>query len=212
MKRDQTRRVLGVDPGSRTTGWGIIDHAPDGALTLVDCGSISAARSRTLPDRLVTVHDALVRIIEEYRPHALAIETAYSGPNVQSALRLGEVRAVAMLGARKRGLSVHEYPPARIKKAVTGLGNARKGRVRDLVVAALGEEVLHVAQDFDTTDALAAAICHVYDVGGLPEALAGIGVAAGSIGGGAKLGKRRKGSARFTAQDLARRGLLPEGS
>ncbi len=195
------RRVLGIDPGTRTTGWGVIDRDERGGLHLVACGSIRSPARRPLPDRLLDIHDAVAVVIADHEPHTLSIETAYSGPNVQSALRLGECRAVCMLAGRRAGLEVAEYPPARIKKAVTGSGNARKGRVRDLVGSALGRDLSEVAFDLDTSDALATALCHLYATDGPLSAAILVG----------ERKKRRSGRARFTAADLAKRGMLPEG-
>jgi len=90
-------RVLGVDPGSVSTGWGVIERDAAGRLALLSCGSIGVSRRRALPDRLLSIFERLCDVIAEHRPHVLSIETAHSGPNVQSALRLGECRAVAIV-------------------------------------------------------------------------------------------------------------------
>ena len=206
----EATRVLGVDPGSQATGWGVVAPCPDGRVQLVACGCIRPPQGTGIPDRLVAIHEQLAAVIAEHQPQAMGIETAFHGRNAQSALRLGECRAVALLTARQAGLEVREYAPARIKKALTGRGNARKGQVRAMVLARLAEPTPELPASLDTSDALATAICLLNLDASLldgtdqrddPAALARSSVRAQAT-------TRRRKRKRFTADDLARRGLI----
>lgn len=150
-------RVIGVDPGSRATGWGIVDRHKRG-LCGVAAGVIRAAQA-PLEERIRTIHQGLTHILLEYQPDVMAIEDMYFAPRyAQAALRLGHARGVILLAAAERGLSVHAYPPAIVKRAIAGHGQAKKDQVARMVERMLDWK--KVTQS-DTTDALAIALTHL---------------------------------------------------
>jgi crossover junction endodeoxyribonuclease RuvC len=152
-------RVLGVDCGSRVTGYGVIDT--DGAdCVFVRCGAIRSKASDPLPNRLKNIYIGIVEIIRELQPHAAAFESLFYATNVQSALKLGHVRGVSIFAAVEASLPVFEYSPLEVKSAVTGYGRAEKPQVQQMVRALLKLNAL--PEPYDASDALAVAICHVH--------------------------------------------------
>ena len=151
-------RILGVDPGSQSTGYGLVE-VHNGAPRYLDCNTIRPGRTKSLPDRLLAIHDGLAAIIAEHLPEVVAVETAFYHKSAQSTLVLGHVRGVILLSARKAGLPVDEYAPRDIKVAVTGSGNAAKEQVAFMVRGILGLTE-DQAPSLDATDALAVALCH----------------------------------------------------
>src|SRR5256885_648552 len=123
-------RVLGIDCGTEYTGYGVVEHGHDGKLICLSCGAIKLSTRNTMASRLATIFEGLGRIITEHRPDNVAIEDVFYALNVKSALKLGQVRGVAMLAASTAGLDVSEYSPLSIKSAVVGYGKAeeRQGR------------------------------------------------------------------------------------
>jgi len=150
-------RVLGVDPGTAVTGWGVVERC-GGAFVHLAHGTIVTAAADTLPRKLIAIHRVLAERCAEWAPDTLALEKSFVGRNVQSAFRLGEVRGVTMLVAATLGLLVAEYSPAEVKLAVTGTGAAEKPQVARAVVRELA---LATALRPDAADALALAICHL---------------------------------------------------
>ena len=161
-------RVLGVDPGSLRTGWGVIDRRRQ-SLEFRAGGVIVPKDHLSLPERLQIIYVNLIGTIQYWTPQALSLEKAFVAHNVQSAFRLGEVRGVVLLAAAQTGLRVTEHNPTEIKTAVTGYGRADKQQVQKAVYALLGSKAMPgvAPQDLglpmsqDATDALAAAICHL---------------------------------------------------
>ena len=152
-------RVLGVDCGSRVTGYGVIDS--DGAdCVFVRCGAIRSKPSDPLVDRLKCIYSGIVEIIRDVHPDAAAFESLFYATNVQSALKLGHVRGVSMFAAAEAKLAVYEYTPLEVKSAVTGYGRAEKPQVQQMVRALLKLDT--PPQPYDASDALAVAICHVH--------------------------------------------------
>jgi crossover junction endodeoxyribonuclease RuvC len=150
-------RILGVDPGTLVTGFGVID-CEGGTMSLVDYGIVRMKASDSLPIRLEKIHVGLLEVIERTAPDECAIESAFYSKNVQSTLKLGHARGVAILAAVLRQVPTSEYAPREIKQAVTGSGAASKEQVEYMVMQMLKIEKRH---DFlDATDALAIAICH----------------------------------------------------
>lgn len=148
-------RVLGIDPGSQRTGFGIIDcHA--GGERHVASGCIQAG-SGDMVARLQRIYAAMIALVIEHRPTMVAIERVFLHRNPDSALKLGQARGVALCAAASQGASVHEYAPRAIKMAVTGYGAAGKPQVSQMVCTLLQLRVAPVA---DAADALAAALCH----------------------------------------------------
>lgn len=150
-------RVLGVDPGSRRTGWGVVERRR-GKLRCVAAGVVKLKPKAPLADRLELVYDGLEAIIEEHAPRSVAVEDVFYAKFANAAIKLGHVRGVVLLLAAKRGLGLAEYPPALVKRTVSGRGAADKDQLGRLVCAMLGIEDPLPA---DATDALAVAITHL---------------------------------------------------
>ena len=150
--------VLGVDPGTLVTGYGVVTSGING-LQLLACGSISNSPRLPMSARLNRIHTELSHIIELYKPGEFAIESAFYGKNAQSALKLGHARGVLILAAAHAGLPVSEYTPREIKKAVTGNGNASKPQIRFMVHSLI--RLRKTSMNLDTADAIATAICHL---------------------------------------------------
>ncbi len=153
-------RVLGVDCGTEYTGFGVVELCPDDALVCLTCGAIKLSPRESLPRRLATIFDRLGVIIQEHRPDNVAIEDVFYALNVKSALKLGQVRGVAMLAASSAGLEVTEYSPLSIKSAVVGYGRAEKPQVQQMVTRLLN--LTEIPEPPDAADALAIAICHLH--------------------------------------------------
>ena len=150
-------RVFGIDPGSERTGYGCIDS--DGrAHRLVMCGAVRAGSAPTFPDQLSVIYRELTALLAEHRPECVAIENIFHAVNARSALKLGHARGVAMLAATEAGVTVVEYTPAEIKRAVVGYGRAEKSQVQLMVRSILRLE--QTISSADAADALAVAICH----------------------------------------------------
>ncbi len=153
-------RVLGIDCGSEITGYGVVEQDSSGGLIAVACGAIRLSTHEPLPVRLNQVFTTLCRIIEQHRPDMVAIEDVFYAANVKSALKLGQVRGVAMLSAAACGKQVAEYAPLAIKSAVVGYGRAEKGQVQHMVAVLLNLSA--PPEPPDVADALAIAICHLH--------------------------------------------------
>lgn len=177
-------RVLGIDPGSRYTGFGIVE-GQGGRLVHVVHGVIRAGSSDPLENRLDQIFHQLGGVIARFRPEAVAVEGLFSFKNARSALILGHARGVALLAAARVGVSVHEYPPARVKKSVGARGAGGKDQVARMVSRLLGIDEIPRA---DATDALAVAICHLHQARG-PGVLRRSGAARRKVG-FASLGER----------------------
>ncbi|HEY8188411.1 MAG TPA: crossover junction endodeoxyribonuclease RuvC [Pyrinomonadaceae bacterium] len=152
-------RILGIDPGSETTGWGVIEGDAR-RYRLVECGTVRASTAQKFPARLLRIANALEEIIQRLRPDACAIEDGFLATNVKVTLKLGQVRGVAMLVAERAALEIHEYSPRLVKQTVVGQGNAEKFQVQQMVKRLLS--LASVPEPHDTADALAVAICHFH--------------------------------------------------
>lgn len=151
-------RLIGLDPGLRATGWGVIE-AEGNRLGYVASGVIRSTESGTLAERLVELHAGLVRVIEAYRPSEAAVEETFVNRNPASTLKLGQARGVALLVPALAGLPVAEYATNQIKKSVVGAGHAQKEQIAMMVrrlLPGVGETA------GDAADALAVAICHAH--------------------------------------------------
>ncbi len=153
-------RVIGVDPGNLVTGFGMISGEA-ARPRYVAAGAIRAVPASRAGERLKSIHDRLLGIIDEHAPLAMSLERSFVAANVQSAFRLGEARAMAMLAAADRGLELFEYAPNEIKLTIAGHGHADKAQVKMMVRRALGLDE-SVALSDDAADALAIALCHLY--------------------------------------------------
>jgi crossover junction endodeoxyribonuclease RuvC len=151
-------RLIGLDPGLRVTGWGVIEAA-DGRLRHVADGVVRSKISDAMAQRLCAIHDGIARVIETYGPEGAAVEETFVNRNPQSTLKLGLARGVVLLAPAQAGLEVAEYAANRVKKSVTGTGHAAKDQVKMMVKTLLPMAELETA---DAADALAVAICHAH--------------------------------------------------
>ncbi len=149
-------RTLGIDPGSRVTGYGVVELA-GGRIVRVDHGEIRIHNRESFTRCLLRIFDALTDVILRTGPQAIALEDIFYGKNVKSLIKQGHVRGVALLAAARSGLPVYEYTPLEVKKAVVGYGRAEKHQVQQMVKAML--DLPQVVSE-DASDALAVAICH----------------------------------------------------
>src|SRR5450432_1273212 len=153
-------RVLGIDCGTEYTGYGVVDLHADDRLTCVVCGAIRVSPRDPMATRLSRISIGLRDLISEHHPDRVALEDVFYAINVKSALKLGQVRGVAMLAAASAGLDVAEYSPLSIKSAVVGYGRAEKHQVQQMVTRLLN--LNEIPEPADAADALAIAICHLH--------------------------------------------------
>ena len=151
--------VLGIDPGTALTGYGVVRGEPFGALALVECGVIRTSARDTLPVRLREIYDDVRALIERLQPDALAVEDVFYSRNVRTTVVLGHARGVVLLAGEQAKLPVYEYPPAEVKKAVVGTGAATKEQVQFMVTRLL--RLRTVPQPVDAADAAAVALAHI---------------------------------------------------
>jgi len=149
-------RVLGIDPGSAVTGWGVVEDG-EGSLRTLGYGTWRLRRRLPLPHRLRHLYDAITQVIVTYRPHALAVEDFFVG-HVRAAVTIGQVRAMALLAAAQADIPVSLYRPLEVKRMVTGYGRGDKARIQSSVQEMLSLQELPTPDD--AADALAVAICH----------------------------------------------------
>ena len=154
--------ILGVDPGTNLTGFGIIKQN-ESNFFLVRNGLIKLSPKNSLPDKLAIIYDGLVEIIRIYKPDEFALETAFYGKNVQSAMKIGYARGAAILAAAHCKVPMSEYSPREIKKSVVGRGAASKEQVSFMIKTILS--VKEKKMKFDESDALAVALCHAFRMG-----------------------------------------------
>lgn len=155
-------RVLGIDPGSETLGWGVVEG--EGLkYKLVDFGTVKSSPREKFSKRLLKIYEGVEAVIEQFKPDAVSVEEAFYAVNVNVALKLGQVRGVVLLLGEKAGLEIAEYSPRLIKQTVVGYGNAEKHQVQEMVRLLL--RLKTVPQPHDAADALAIAICHFHHAG-----------------------------------------------
>jgi len=153
--------ILGIDPGSRKTGYGII-FKQGNRLVHIDNGAIFTQSAENFPQRLEKIFTGLSAIIAQYQPEVVAVEDVFLAKNAQSALKLGQARGAAIVAAVNVGLSVYEYTAMQVKQAVVGTGRAEKTQVQQMIKALLN--LPEIAQE-DASDALAVAVCHAHSAG-----------------------------------------------
>ncbi len=151
--------ILGIDPGTAITGYGLVRSDGDN-LVLEDYGVITTLSGSPLPARLQRIYRELRALIEERSPMAVAVEEIFFSRNVRTALTVGQARGVALLAAAEAGLAVHEYTPLQVKQAIVGYGRATKDQVQQMIKMLLGLET--IPQPDDAADAIAVAICHIH--------------------------------------------------
>ena len=152
--------VIGIDPGIATTGYGLVRERQDGSLETVAYGAILTPANTPLAERLLDLHNQLLKILLLHQPLSGAVEKLFFQRNVRTAITVGQARGVAMLALAQAGVRVAEYTPLEVKQAVVGYGGADKNQVQQMVRALL--ELPEVPRPDDTADALAIAICHVH--------------------------------------------------
>lgn len=155
---DAVLRILGIDPGSSVTGFGVVERRGPRVVHVAH-GTVRTQRGAALADRLAAIQAGLTAAIDEHRPHVVVVERIFAGRSARSALVLGHARGVALVTAALAGLSVLEYTAPEIKLAVVGTGAAEKQQVQAMVARLLG---LDAAPALDAADALAAALCHAH--------------------------------------------------
>ena len=154
----RTIRILGIDPGLRRTGWGVIESEGN-RLIYVGCGSIEPADTLPLAERLVAIHDGLAQVLGEFGPAEAAVEQTFVNKDGAATLKLGQARGVAMLTPARFGITVAEYAPNQVKKTVVGAGHADKNQIRVMLGILLPKATPKSA---DAADALAIAITHAH--------------------------------------------------
>lgn len=152
-------KILGVDPGTAATGYGIIVREGPGAASLLECGVIRTTASAPLAERLRDIHDGLDDVLSRHAPDVVAVEGVFFGKNVRTTVLLGHARGVILLAAAQRDLEVAEYAPAEIKNAVVGSGSATKEQVQFMVKKLL--RLKEVPSPADAADGVAVALCHL---------------------------------------------------
>ena len=151
--------VLGIDPGTAITGWGVVSKDADD-LHLVDYGTIDTSKNTPLAQRLQTIHRELGEIIAQHRADAVAVEKLFFSKNVRTALSVGQARGVVLLAVADAGVPLYEYTPLEVKQSVVGYGRATKDQVQQLVKLLLRLDF--VPEPDDAADAIAVAICHIH--------------------------------------------------
>jgi crossover junction endodeoxyribonuclease RuvC len=151
-------RILGIDPGLRRTGWGVLE-ADGNRLLFVACGSVHTQDGTSVAARLVTIHNELVRVIDEFQPEEAAVEATFVNKDAGATLKLGQARGVALLVPARTGIPVAEYAPNVVKKSIVGAGHGDKAQVRMMIGVLLPKAD---PQTHDAADALAIAITHAH--------------------------------------------------
>ena len=154
----RTIRILGIDPGLRRTGWGVIE-VDGNRLIYVACGSAQTDDKASLAERLVTLHDALVRVVDEFRPDEAAVEATFVNKDAAATLKLGQARGIAMVVPAKAGVMIAEYAPNLVKKTIVGAGHGDKSQIRMMLGVLLPKAD---PGSHDAADALAIAITHAH--------------------------------------------------
>jgi crossover junction endodeoxyribonuclease RuvC len=154
--------VLGIDPGLATTGYGVVEYKKP-TTTCKEYGIISTKVGTPLPQRLLTIHTTIQKLVETYTPDVVAIEQLFFAKNVKTAFAVGQARGVAILGLAASHAQIVEYSPVRIKQIIVGYGKADKMQVQKMVRIALN--LKEIPKPDDAADALAAALCWIYSEG-----------------------------------------------
>ncbi len=151
-------RILGIDPGLRRTGWGVVEIAGNG-LSFLGCGSVTTSDRDALAARLLAIHDGLMRILEEFKPDEAAVEATFVNKDANATLKLGQARGIAMVVPARAGVPVAEYAPNLVKKSIVGAGHGDKAQIRMMIGVLLPKA--EPSSD-DAADALAIAVTHAH--------------------------------------------------
>jgi crossover junction endodeoxyribonuclease RuvC len=155
-------RVIGIDPGSETLGWGIVEGSGT-KYSLVDFGTVKSSPRVAFSRRILKAYEGVADVVERFRPDVLSIEEAFYSVNAGVAMKLGQIRGAILLLGEQKGLEIAEYSPRLIKQTVVGYGNAEKHQVQEMVRLLLGLRTIPTPHD--AADALAVAICHFHHAG-----------------------------------------------
>lgn len=158
------RTVIGIDPGTCVTGYGVI-AAENNKYKALDFGCIRPPAALKLSDRYLIIYKGICKLLDDFSPEAVAVETQYVDKNVQSAIKLGMVRGVVIIAAKTRSLPVYEYAPTKAKQAVVGNGRATKQQVQGMTQQLLS--LVECPHPEDAADALAIALCHLFNTNGI---------------------------------------------
>ena len=156
--RNRPIRILGIDPGLRRTGWGVID-VDGNRLIHVACGSVITDDKADVASRLVAIHDGLVCVVEQFQPEEAAVEATFVNKDASATLKLGQARGIALLVPARAGLAVSEYAPNLVKKTIVGAGHGEKAQIRMMIGVLLPKAD---PQTEDAADALAIAVTHAH--------------------------------------------------
>lgn len=193
MEAARERTVLGIDPGTNVMGYGIVAESAAG-LSVVALGSVDLRKMATHYLKLGYIYDRVRMLVEQYRPHEVALEAPFCGKNVQSMLKLGRAQGVAMAAALGYKIPIFEYAPTKVKQSITGNGAAGKEQVARMLLCEFGIDA--APSFFDATDGLAVAVCHCRQ--------SGLAAAAGaelSSGGAARRGRGKSSWGDFVSQN-----------
>lgn len=156
-----TIRIIGIDPGLRRTGWGVVEITGT-ALSHCGCGAVTSNADSPLSERLRAIHDGIAKVIADFAPHEAVVEETFVNKDARATLKLGQARGVVMLAPAQAGLPVAEYAPNAVKKAIVGAGHADKAQIHHMVRILLPKAR---PETTDAADALALAICHAHHRG-----------------------------------------------
>ncbi len=151
-------RILGIDPGLRRTGWGMVEIAGN-RLGFLGCGSVTTSDGDALAARLLAIHDGLMRILEEFKPDEAAVEATFVNKDANATLKLGQARGIAMVVPARAGVPVAEYAPNLVKKSIVGAGHGDKAQIRMMIGVLLPKAA---PSSDDAADALAIAVTHAH--------------------------------------------------
>ena len=154
-------RILGIDPGTITMGYGVVESRDD-EIALIDCGALVSPERSPIGERLSYLYHELLEIIEHHQPDTVAVEQPFVAKNARTALAIGRAQAVALLAAANKGIPTYEYTPTQIKQQVANYGASSKEQVQEMVKLQPG--LAEVPQPNDAADALAVAICHLREI------------------------------------------------
>ncbi|WP_082836789.1 crossover junction endodeoxyribonuclease RuvC [Labrenzia sp. OB1] len=168
-----TIRLLGIDPGLRRTGWGIIEAAGN-RLSFIGSGTVTSDNKKSLAERLVELHEGLSDVVRQHEPAEAAVELTFVNKDAGATLKLGQARGIALLVPSLAGLPVAEYAPNLVKKTVVGTGHAEKGQIRAMVKVLMPRATFN---SDDAADALAIAICHAQHRASTAARVAAMGAA-----------------------------------
>ena len=155
------RRILGIDPGSRFMGYGIVEEV-SGKVKPVAYNVLSIEKEISFPKKMKCIFDTVTKLIEDYKPHEMALETLFFAKNVSSAIKLGQARGAIITAAATQSLNIYEYSPTQIKQSIVGYGRSSKEQIQKMIGLLLSIDFNKTNIEYDASDALAVAVCHLH--------------------------------------------------